>query len=344
MTYPTFCKSILALSCAGLLLTGSGRADVNNDLAFSAFSNIDLDALASGQVLQARGGLLDFSRGITAQALYIIDADPTAVQKKLITWDPGTHPELKVWVHHQLPPKPTVADFACLGSLPDNASVDYLINATAKLDATNPSLQVSREEAQTIATAAGQQQDPKALFTQVWGQILSERMDHFLSGRGASDYYAVSGGDIKSMSDIKSLLHSDPKVYMQYQKLLNVTPVRSGTVPVAMMQPTDLYFDCFDVEGAGVLGTGAIYQAKFGTSIQSVDIEYFVNSGLYTTIEMEQMWPVTVNGKTETLVWREDLVSTSNVAYLHGMERLASTMLMLQDVKQGIDAFRAEFK
>jgi len=43
-------------------------------------------------------------------------------------------------------------------------------------------------------------------------------------------------------------------------------------------------------------------------------------------------------------VWREDLVSTSNVAYLHGMERLASTMLMLQDVKQGIDAFRAEFK
>ena len=48
--------------------------------------------------------------------------------------------------------------------------------------------------------------------------------------------------------------------------------------------------------------------------------------------------------KLETLVWRDDLVSTSNVAYLHGTERLASGMIMLQDVKEAIDAFRTEFK
>ncbi len=53
---------------------------------------------------------------------------------------------------------------------------------------------------------------------------------------------------------------------------------------------------------------------------------------------------MTVNGKSQTLVWREDMVSTSNVAYLHGTERLASGMIMLQDVKEAIDAFRSEFK
>jgi len=53
---------------------------------------------------------------------------------------------------------------------------------------------------------------------------------------------------------------------------------------------------------------------------------------------------VTINGRTETLVWRDDMVSTANIAYLHGTERLASGMIMLQDVKQAIDAFRSEFK
>ena len=59
---------------------------------------------------------------------------------------------------------------------------------------------------------------------------------------------------------------------------------------------------------------------------------------------MEKLWPVTLGGKNGTLVWRTDMVSTANVAYLHGTERLASGMLMLQDVKQAVDAFRSEFK
>jgi hypothetical protein len=337
-------KILLSIASLGLLLALPLRADLNSDLAFSAFSNVDLNALAGGQVLQARGGLLSFTRGITAQALYVIDADPATVQKKLVTWDPATHKELDVWIHHHLPLKPTPADFSDLGSLPDNSSVNYLINATPKLDPNNPSLQVSKEEARLIAAAAAQQTAPKTLFAQVWSQILSGRIDRFLGDRAGSDEYIVSGGNVNSLSDIKALLHSDPRVYGQFQRLLNLTPVRSGSAPVPLIPPTDLYYECFDVEGYGALGTGAIYQAVGGNSIQSADIEYYVNSGVYTSIELEQMWPVTLNGKTETLVWRADLVSTSNVAYLHGMERLASTMLMLQDVKQGIDAFRAEFK
>jgi hypothetical protein len=344
MNHPALPKTLLSFASLCLLLALPLRADLNADLAFSAFSNVDLNALAGGQVLQARGGLLEFSRGITAQALYVIDAEPAAVAKKLVTWDPATHKELDVWIHHHLPLKPTTADFSDLASLPDNSSANYLVSATTKLDPNNPALQVSREETQLIASTAAQQSDPKALFVQSWSQILTGRIDHFLSGRAAADDYVVSGGNINSLSDIKALLHSDQKVYGEYQRLLNQTPVRSGSGSATLIPPTDLYYDCFDVEGYGALGTGAIYQASIGNSIQSADIEYYVNSGVYTTIELEQMWPVTLNGKTETLVWRADLVSTSNVAYLHGMERLASTMLMLQDVKQGIDAFRAEFK
>ena len=90
------------------------RADVASDLAFTAFSNVDLNDLAGGKILQARGGLIEFQRGITAQSLYLIDASPDAVRAKLINWNPAAHPELKVWIHLNLPARPTAADFGGL--------------------------------------------------------------------------------------------------------------------------------------------------------------------------------------------------------------------------------------
>jgi hypothetical protein len=332
----------------GIFAAAPLRADLNGDLAFTAFSNVDVNALAGGAVLQARGGLLSFPRGITSQSLYIIDALPADVQQKLIHWNPAGHPELKVWLHKlALPAQPTAADFSELGSLPDNSSVQFQIDATAKFDPNNPSLQVSKQEAQWIATTAAQEKDPKALFVKAWSQILAGRIASFLSGRGASDVDIAGGGDIHPLSEVKSLLHSDIKVYGQYQRLLNQTPAKALAATVAIAArtaPADLYYECFDVEGSAALGTGAVYQGVNGTAIQSADIEYYVNSGIYAEIELEQLWPITVNGKTETLVWRDDLVSAPNIAYLHGTERLASGMIMLQETKGGIEAFRAEFK
>jgi hypothetical protein len=337
--------ALLILSLA-LLVAAPLRADLNSDLAFTAFSNVDVNAMASGTVIQARGGLLSFARGITTQSLYIIDALPPDVASKLVHWNPASHSELKVWLHKSgLPAQPTAADFSALSSLPDNSSVQYQIDSTAKLDPNSPALQVSKEEAQLIATTAAQEKDPKALFTKVWSQILAGRMNDFLNGRGASDDDFATDGDVHPLSDVKSLLHADIKVYGQYQKLLNQTPVKALAGSAATkIAPNDLYFESFDVQGYAALGTGALYQATSGSSIQSADIEFYTNYGVYTTIELEQLWPITVNGKTETLVWRDDLVSAPNIAYLHGTERLASGMIMLQETKQGIEAFRSEFK
>jgi hypothetical protein len=330
------------LLIAGVALVGASpaHADLNSDLAFTDFSNVDINALAGGQVMQMRGPMLEFQRGITAQSLFIINAEPATVQQKLVHWDPAAHSELKVWIHKLLPAKPTAADFAGLSGLPNNSSVSYLIDATAKLSANSPALQVDKSEAQWIAPMAAQNTDKRALFTHVWSQLLANRASNFLGGKFGSATYVVNGNDLGILKDVTSLFRADPKVYQAYHSLLSQTPIYSSTKAA----PAGIYYDCFDVEGYGALGTGAIFQAPSGNAIQSVDIEYYVNSGIYTTIELETLWPITVNGKTETLVWREDLVSTSNVAYLHGMERMASSMLMLQDVKQAVDAFRAEFK
>ncbi|MCE0521667.1 MAG: hypothetical protein LV480_02010 [Methylacidiphilales bacterium] len=352
MKFPdfSFLKSsrAAAILILGILAATPLRADLNSDLAFTAFSNVDVNALAGGAVLQARGGLISFQRGITSQSLFIIDALPADVQQKLLHWNPANHSELKVWMHRSgLPAKPTPADFSELGNLPDNSSIQYQIDSTAKFDAGNPTLQVSKEEAQFITATAAQEKDPKALFVKVWSQILAGRITSFLNGQGGSGVDIVSGGELHPLSDVKSLFHSDIKVYGEYQGLLNQTPAKALAATVAIasrIPPADIYYECFDVEGSAALATGVIYQGTRGNAIQSVDIEYYINSGIYAAIEMEQLWPISVNGKTETLVWRDDLVSAPDIAYLHGTERLASGMIMLQETKQGLEAFRSEFK
>lgn len=339
-------KSYLpVIALAAVALVSPLRADLNSDLAFTAFQNVDLNALAGGQVLQARGPIMAFPRGITSQSLFMIDAAPADVAKRLTTWNPATHSDLKVWLHKSLPARPALADFSDLGSLPDNSSVQFQYKALEAFDPAKPSLQVSKEEAQLIAGAKAQGGDGKALFAKVWPPILLGRINAFLNGTAGASVDMADGGDVHPLSDVKNLLHADSKVYGQYQRLLNQTPVKAlATSNAPRIPPTNLYCDLFDVEGSAALGTGVIYQAASGNSIQSFDVEYYTNYGVYCTIELEQMWPVTVGGKNETLVWREDLVSAPNIAYLHGTERLASSMIMLQETKQGVQAFRDEFK
>ena len=335
-------KSIFSILAACSLASVPLSADVNSDLAFSNFNNVDLNALAGGTVLQVKGGLVYFQRGIITQSLYVVDATPSEVASKLTHWNPASHSELKVWFHQNLPANPKPSDFANLANLPDNSSIDFLHDATAKFDANAPSLQVSKEEAQLIAASAGQGEDPKARFINVWSQILAGRFTDFLSGRLGTEYYTGKEGSTRPLDDIKSLIHSDPKVYIEFQHLFNQTPIRAGGSSKALQ--SHLYYQSFDIQGAATLVDGAIYQASSGTSIQSADIDFYVNYGVFATIELEQIWPVTINGKAESLVWRDDLVSAPSIAYLHGTERLASGMIMLQDVKQNIDAFRSEFR
>jgi hypothetical protein len=329
----------------GLTLSTPVRADLNSDLAFTAFQNVDVNALSSGTILQARGPIMTFPRGITSQSLFIVHAAPAEVANKLLTWNPASHSDLMVWLHKSLPPQPTVNDFADLGNLPDNKSVKFQIDSTANFDPSRPALQVSKQEGQLIANTAAQEKDPKALFVKVWSQILVGRINSFLSGRAGSDSDSSPTGDVHPVGDVKSLLHSDVKIYGQYQGLLNQTPFKAlAGSSAARIAPKNLYCDIFDVQGSAAMGTGAIFQAPKGNAIQSVDVEYYTNYGVYATIELEQMWPINVNGQAATLVWRDDLVSAPNVAYLHGTERLASSMIMLQETKGGVQAFKDEFK
>jgi hypothetical protein len=330
-------RFVFALLLPVLLAAAPVRGDAR--LAFTAFPNADLNALADGQVLQARGGLIDFQRGVTAQSLYFVAAAPSVVSDKLMTWNPSSHHELDVWLHKTLPPHPTVNDFAGLADLPDNKSVNNMVSTTYAYAPGGDSLQLNRGEQQMVAALHGQPQSKTAIIG-LWSRILEGRVSDYLNGSLANVNYSASSGLILPLAEIGSLLHSDSKIYREFQPLLAGTP----TFNQHHTTPSQLYYECFDIEDTACFGTGAVYVTASPATIQHADVEYFVSSGIYATLELEQMWPVTIGGKTGTLVWRADMVSTANVAYLHGTERLASGMLMLQDVKQAVDAFRSEFR
>jgi hypothetical protein len=329
-------RSGVAVLLLGLFSVPSVQADPN--LGFSAFAGQDLTPLADGKVLQARGGLIDFERGVTAQSLYFIEAPPQVVEDKLATWNPASHSELQVWMHKPLPPRPTANDFAAIADLPDNSSVNNMIDATFSYKPGSDSLQLDKGEQQGVVAAQGQGKS-KATTAAIWSQILAGRIANYLSGTSAGMKYESSSALILPLAEARSLLRSDPKVYNEFHPLFASTPMfnqHSAT-------PFQLYYECFDIENTACFGTGALYHEVSPQTILHGDLEYFVSSGIYTSLELEQLWPATIGGKTGTLVWRADMVSTANVAYLHGTERLASGMLMLQDVKQAVDAFRAEF-
>jgi hypothetical protein len=56
-------------------------------------------------------------------------------------------------------------------------------------------------------------------------------------------------------------------------------------------------------------------------------------------VTLQQLWPVQVDGREATLVWRVDLVSSGTLADLRGTERLGSGAAMMRDIQKDIRAF-----
>ena len=76
--------------------------------------------------------------------------------------------------------------------------------------------------------------------------------------------------------------------------------------------------------------------------MQVADTFYYASGGYYVTLTLHQMWPVEIDGKPHTLVWRGDMVSSAALADLHGVEKLGSESAMMKDIAKSVALFRKE--
>jgi len=248
-------------------------------------------------------------------------------------WNPTEHHEPKVYLHGDLSGSPSEAAFAKLKSAPDNGPVRAFVNATTKMA---NELQLSREESAKWKGGNGAFSGAGGDF---WIGILAARARAFSSGgTSAQPPYDHAGPAVRPGDELNGLLREQGKIRKQFAGLLDSTGIGRGA---GSLKP-DLYWELLNADDLAAATLGAFYSRNTGGNVQAADTFYYASGGFYVTLTMHQMWPVDVNGKPHTLIWRGDMVSSASLADLHGVEKLGSESAMMKDIAKSIALFRRQ--
>lgn len=313
------------------------RADAVSDLAgFSVFDKIDISELAKSDLKTLHGPPMS-GRFLSVQSCYVMPGSPAQEIEALRQWDPTKHRELKVFLHGDLPASPSPANFSKLKEAPDDSSVASLVAATQKLSS---ELQISKEEAKKFAEGTNGKGTMPAAIVAFWSEVLAGRAKAFASGgTAAQPPYDHGGETITVNNELNSLLKQQDKVRKQLAGFLGETGIGRGA---GSLKP-ELYWELLNADDRGVLTLGASYsRAGAGGTYQAAEVLYYASGGYYVALTLYQMWPVTVDGKASTLVWRGDMISSAELASLHGVERLGSESAMMKDISKAITLFRKD--
>jgi hypothetical protein len=331
------CSLLLLLWVLRLGLT-TARADAVSDLAsFSIFGKVDLVQLAKSDVKTAHGPPMSNSRFLAVQSCYVaLGSSPAQQIEALRRWDATRHRELKVYLHSDLPSNPTPANFEKLKDAPGNASVRSFVAATQKL---GPSLQISKEEAKKFSAGGGGGTMPAPVVA-FWTDILTARTKSFVSsGMSGQPPYDHAGPSVRASDEVNGLLREQGKIRNQFSSLIGATGVGRGA---GSLKP-ELYWELLDVDDQGEVTLGASYtRSGAGGTYQAADALYYASGGYYVALTLYQMWPVTVEGKPSTLVWRGDMISAASLSSLHGVERLASESVTMKNITKAVTLFRRD--
>jgi hypothetical protein len=314
-------------------------ADAISDLAsFSVFGKVDLAQLAKSDLKTAHGPPMSNPRFLAVQSCYVATGSSPAQQMEALRrWNPAQHRELKVFLHSDMPSNPGPANFEKLKNAPNNASVRSFVNATQKLSS---DLQVSKDEAKKFSAGTGGGgviPEPVVTF---WADVLTARTKSFVSGGMAAEPpYDYTGPSVRASDEVNGLLHEQGKIRNQFSGLLGATGIGRGA---GSLKP-ELYWELVDVDDQGVVTLGASYsRGGAGGTYQAASVLYYASGGYYVALTLYQLWPVTVDGKPSTLVWRGDMTSAALLGTLHGVERLGSESVMMKNISRAVTAFRRE--
>lgn len=172
-----------------------------------------------------------------------------------------------------------------------------------------------------------------------WADVLTARTKSFVSGGMAAQApYDHAGPSIRASDEVNGLLRDQGKIRQQFAGLLGATGIGRG----AGSLPAELYWELLDADDHGVVTLGASYSRGGAGGYQSADVLYYASGGYYVALTLHQLWPVTVDGKPSTLVWRGDMISSASLGSLRGVERLGSESVMMKNITKAVTLFRRE--
>jgi hypothetical protein len=319
------------------ILFGAGGAygDALSDLrSVSVFKDADLSRLANGEILAQRGPQLGLARGIVIESAFAVHASVPQAAAGLEQFSPARHSELRTYLQGDLGSSPSPSDFQRLSSAPNNSSVKAFVTATESLPGDSSRLQLSKQEPRLFQPSADKGNVP-ASVTAFWSQVLTRRAKEYLSGglSGLSPY-ETGGNNLKPGEELSRLVREDAKIRSQFSSLIEATPLGGGRGSIS----PSLYWSLFEGDNEAEVALGASYGKNVGDGWQGVDLQYYASGDVNVTATFYQMWPVSINGSPGTLVWRSDLISSSSIGELRGVERMGSGSALLREIQKNVRA------
>ncbi len=178
------------------------------------------------------------------------------------------------------------------------------------------------------------------VIASTWAKILSARAQAFASGgSSAQPPYDNVSPPIRPGDELSGLLRGQEKIRQQFSGFLEGTGIGRGG---GSIKP-EMYWELLSADQKGVLTLGATYSRTGAAgTIQTANALYYASGGYYVGLVLQQLWPVEVDGRASTLIWRGDMISSGAVGPLRGIERIAAESTMIKDVSKAIALFRRE--
>lgn len=317
----------ILLVVAALAPAFSVNADPITDLrSLSVFKDADLSRLAGGNISAAPITNMRFARDMSVQSAYVVRAPVKATVGLLQQWDPARHPELKIYLQDNLPGRSSSTNFQNLASVPLTSSVRAFVAATEKLPGYSSGLQLTSDE-----SSGGGMPKPVVSF---WSQVLSQRVNSFVSG-GLGAVPAYPGTNVSPATEVSQLIEGSGEARSYFSPMISATPADGGR---GSLTPS-LSWQLFDADGQAVVSLDAFYARPVADGYQTADIGYYASGRYYAVVTLQQLWPVQVDGRDATLVWRVDLVSSPAYTAERGVDRLGSGAATMREIQRNIRAF-----
>ncbi len=329
--------SRLLLVVGALVPSFSVNADPITDLrSLSVFKDADLSKLAGGSISATAVPNMQLARDMSVQSAYVVHAPVRTTVGLIQRWDPTRHAELRTYLQGNLSQRTSANEFQNLASAPFNSSVRALVAATEKLPADASALQLSGAEMSQYNSAGSNGRSVPGPVVSFWSRVLAQRADSFVSGGlGAQPPYQTTGETISPATEVRQLIESSGNARSYFSSVISATPAGGGR---GSLTPS-LSWQLFDADGQAVVSLDAFYARPVGDGYQTVDIGYYASGRYYAVVTLQQLWPVQVDGRDATLIWRVDLVSSPEYSGQRGINRLGSGAATMRQIQTNIGAF-----
>lgn len=306
---------------------------INEIEPFNGLGQTGRTQIEAGQVISKANTSMAFARGLAIESCFLVALPAGQTALLIQSWNPSFHANSQITKHLAFK-EPAGARFEELRLEPDNSEMRRLTRLTVEAKPGDTPLQLSLHDLSLPRSSS-----PDVL-KQFWTQVLGGRLQRFQQGglAGLPGYDAGETG-FNVAAEFSSLLAEMPALGNRFGRLLKDSRLLKGAP-----EASTYYWDLSNVNGTANLSLGAIMAKQVDQHWQLIDTVFYASADFLVAIVFYELWPMVIEGKEQTLVWRTDLTSAPALAGAMGLKREIGAKIMLHDVQIAIRLFQMDAK